>query len=257
MSAPRSKSKPVPKPARRKRSTASRLRPFWIVIVLLLIVAGAGGYYAASWPGFYPKDVRVAGNTVVPSSEILARAAIAPSANVWLQNMRAATRRIEAIPYVATARIHRTLPAGVTIEVTERKPYAVVRSGDERALVDRDLRVLSTGETAASLPTFALRGRSPLQQGAFLKDSVLGHLRDDYDALVAGHVIVTRLAYDRFDDLDASTHDGVSILFGDDTDLEKKIPLVDPILSQVSRAGRPIKAIDLRAPATPVVVYRK
>ncbi|MGZ3530431.1 MAG: cell division protein FtsQ/DivIB [Vulcanimicrobiaceae bacterium] len=250
------KPRPRAKPARRKKSAASRLRPFWILIVLLLVVAGAGGYYAASWPGFYPRHVRVVGNTVVSSSEILSRAAIAQSQNVWLQNAGAAAGRIEAIPYIATARVHRMLPADVTIDVTERKPYAVVRSGEERALVDRSLRVLSTGEVQGALPIFALRNRAQLQPGAFLKDSVLQHLRDDYDALLAGHVIVTRLAYDRFDDLDAATHDGVSILFGDDTDLEKKIPLVDPILSQVARRGRAIRAIDLRAPATPVVVYR-
>jgi cell division protein FtsQ len=245
------------RPTRRKASAASRLRPFWIVIVLAVLVAGIAGYYVASWPGFYPKRVGVVGNSIVPAREILARAAISPSQNIWLQNTHAAVRRIEAIPYIATAQIHRLPPAGVSIDVTERTPYAVVGSGGGRAIVDHDLRVLSGARAEPALPVFALREKMALQPGVFLKNGALQHLRDDYDILLAGHVIVTGLGYDRFDELDAATRGGVRILFGEDADLQKKIPLVDPILSQVSRQGRVIKAIDLRAPSTPVVVYKK
>jgi hypothetical protein len=44
-------------------------------------------------------------------------------------------------------------------------------------------------------------------------------------------------------------------MFGDDADLAKKIPLVQPILTQTAH-GRPIRAIDLRAIGTPVIVYK-
>ncbi|MBV8148438.1 MAG: hypothetical protein JO092_05045, partial [Candidatus Eremiobacteraeota bacterium] len=45
-------------------------------------------------------------------------------------------------------------------------------------------------------------------------------------------------------------------LFGDDADLTKKAALVNPILAQVDRGRRRISALDLRAPGTPVVVYK-
>jgi len=53
----------------------------------------------------------------------------------------------------------------------------------------------------------------------------------------------------------AGTPRGVQLLLGDDEDLARKIALIGPILSQT--AGRRIAAIDLRAPGTPVVVYRR
>ncbi|HEY8314806.1 MAG TPA: FtsQ-type POTRA domain-containing protein [Candidatus Baltobacteraceae bacterium] len=246
-----------PKPTRRKKSPAARLRPFWIVIALVLVAAAAGGYYAASWPGFHPANVRVRGNAVVPTGEILSAAAIARSQNVWLQNTRAAARRIEAIPYVATARVRRTPPANVLIVITERVPYAVLRDGADRALVDRELRVLSNEPGSRTLPVFDVRVASAFTPGAFVRNAVARRLRDDYDALLAGHVIVSSLSYDRFGDLDATVRPGIRILFGDDVNLAKKIPLVDPILSQVARKGRPIRAIDLRAKSTPVIVYKK
>ena len=88
MSRPR---KPV---ARRKRSAAARLRPFWILLVLLIAVGGLGGYYAATWPGFRAHQIIVIGNRRVTAKAILHHAAINRRLNIWLQNMRAAADRV-------------------------------------------------------------------------------------------------------------------------------------------------------------------
>ncbi len=130
---------------RKKRSAAARVRPYWFLLAVLAILAAAGGYWAATWPGFLPTHVAISGNHVVPASQIAQRAQISTHENIWLQNMRAAQARIEAIPSVKEAYIHRTLPAGVRIAITERTPYAVLRYGDGDVLVDRDLRVLAPG----------------------------------------------------------------------------------------------------------------
>ncbi|MHB8356474.1 MAG: cell division protein FtsQ/DivIB [Vulcanimicrobiaceae bacterium] len=245
-----------PKAARRKKSLAVRLRPFWIVLTLLLVAAAAAGYYLASWPGFFPKYVTVAGNEVVPAAEIRRRAAISPHQNVWLQNLGAAAARIEGIPYIATARLFRIPPAGVRIFVTERHPYAVVADGTRRVLVDRRLRVLQPAPPANDLPVFVLPGKRNLVDGTFLRGRRDERMRKDYAQLVAGHVIVTRLWFGHFGGLVAALRGGVDVLFGNDDDLRKKIPLVDPILSQLGRGGRAIRVIDLRAATTPVVEYR-
>jgi cell division protein FtsQ len=243
------------KPRRRKKSAGARLRPFWILIVLVGIAAAVGGYYAATWPGFYPKSVTVSGNRVVPSALILSRAQIARQQNVWLQSARKASARIEAIPYVKTARIHRSLPATVRITVTERRPFAVLQGGGERAIVDHDLRVLQSEDAHTSLPVIEIRSAIP-QNGAFIRDRVALRLRDDYDTLAQAHVAARSLRYDKFGDLIATTRTGVSLLLGDDSDLSKKTPLIDPIISQVSATGKKLAALDLRAPKTPVVVYK-
>jgi cell division protein FtsQ len=245
------------RPKRRKKSTGARLRPFWILFILITIAAGAGGYYAATWPGFFPKPVTVAGNKVVPTAQILSRAQIAAQQNIWLQSMGKAAQRIEAIPYVKTARIHRSLPAGVRIVVTERTPFAVLQTSSGRAVVDGDLRVLEPEEAASTLPVIVTKLATVPPDGTFVKDAGALRLRDDYDALAAAHVPVRSLRFDKFGDLVAGTRGGISLLLGDDSDLTKKTPLIDPIISQVTASGKKLAAVDLRAPKTPVVVYKR
>lgn len=246
----------TPRPSRKKKSAASRVRPFWIPIVLVLSVAAAAGYYGATWSGFYPKSVVLSGNRIVSRAQILAKAAISTHQNLWLQNTRASATRIEAIPYIFVARIHRVPPASVRIVVSERVPFANVQTERQTLLVDRSLRVLEA-QGRSALPTFILAAGAYAVPGMFLRDSRAQRLRDDYERLIAGHVVARGLKFDRFGDLVATLNDRKQILFGDDRDLGKKVALVDPILSQLSRSGRPVAAIDLRAPGTPIVVYRR
>lgn len=245
-----------PRARRKKKSRAANLRPFWLLLLLLAAAAGFGGYYAATWPGFYPQSVTVRGNRIVPSSAILAAAQISPRENLWLQNARAASARIEAIPFVKTAHIHRSPPARVRITVTERAPFALLRTRGESAIVDRDLRVLERPGFEGALPAFQSTLADAPPPGAFVKSQSLARLRDDYDALSAAHVIVRSLSYDRFGDLVAVMRGGVRLLLGSDDDLQRKTPLIAPILSQIASGGRRIAAVDLRAIKTPVVVYK-
>ncbi len=238
---------------RRKRSAADRLRPFWILLVLFLAVGILGSYYVITWPGFRARHIIVFGNHRVPSKEIVKRAAFNGRVNIWLQNMGAAAGRIGAIADIGQVTIERTFPAGVTIVVRERIPFAQIRSGSLSVVSDRDLRVLKVNG-AAGLPQFIVRIGLPVV-GQSIKDGRVVRLRDDYERLVDAHVVVVALRYDRFGDLIAVTPRHVQILLGDDEDLARKVALIGPILSQT--AGKKIAAIDLRAPRTPVVVYRR
>lgn len=245
------------KPRRSKKSAAARMRPFWILILLLLAAAGAGGYYAANWPGFYVKHVAVAGNFRVERGEILKRAGIAPAQNLWLQNMGKAAARVKAIPYIEDVRVHRSLPADVAITVTERKPFAVVRDGAQSFLIDRDVRVLEAGPGhTPGLPVFVRRMPHAPVPGEFLRDQALAAFVKDYGALLAAHVVARELNFDRLGDLTAVLSNGIIAKLGDDSDLTVKAQLVDPILSQSQHVGRRVRAVDLRAPKTPVVVYK-
>ena len=246
-------SKPRKPVARRQRSAAARLRPFWILLVLLVAVGGLGGYYAATWPGFRAHQIVVIGNRRVNAKDILHHAAINRRINVWLQNMRAAADRVAAIPDIGNVTVGRSFPASVTIVVRERHPFAVILTGKKKIVIDRDLRVLDF-PPAPTLARFVVPIQ-PLKPGKDVKDERIARLRDDYDQLQGAHVIVASMRYDRFGDLIAVTPRGVQILLGgDDEELARKVSLIGPILSQT--AGKKIVAIDLRAPATPVVRYK-
>jgi len=245
------------KPARRPASPLARLRPFWVLLVVLVVAAGAAGYYAATWKGFLPKRIVIAGNRIVPAQEIAQGAAISPRLNIWLQNTGAEARRVAAIPYIASVRVHRIPPATIQIAVTERVPYAIVRTPQDSAIIDRDLRVLEPAtDPSTALPFFVVKSNPQLQAGSFLRPRDLLRLRADYQTLRAAHVAVASEQFDRFGDLVAITRTGVHVMLGDDGDLAAKARMIDPILSQAGGHGRKIASVDLRSPRTPVVVYR-
>jgi len=117
---------------------------------------------------------------------------------IWLQNTGAIERRIETIPYIARAAVHRGLPASIRIAVVERTPFAVVESGFETAVVDHELRVLEPETAAAAGPVFVLDSGANLVPGSYVRTREATELRNSYDAIAASHIVATTLALDRF-----------------------------------------------------------
>lgn len=244
------------RPRRRPKSLASRIKPFWMSIGAVAALAAAAGAFAVTWPGFRPQATYVTGNRVVTRAEILARAGIAPDRSIWLQSPRAMSARIEDIPYVATASVRRVIPSGLSIAITERAPFAVLQSGSSSVVADRALRVLSAAYGPQSLPVLVLPPGVALVPGSFITLPAARALRTVEDAFSERGIEPATLRYDRFGGLVAELHDGVRVLVGSQDDLDKKLALVKPILAQVVGSQTRVAAIDLRAPATPVVVYR-
>lgn len=244
---------------RQKPSAAARLRPFWLLVVALVVALLAGVAALLILPVMVPRTIDVTGNHIVSSAEILSRAQIDRHRNMWAQNTKAIAQRVESIPYVGEVFIHRRPPETMIVEITERQPYAVVTLGnDQRVEVDRDLRILDSAPPAnVHIPELLAKAAPSAKPGDFLKDPQLVALRDDSVALAEAGVIGARFSHDRFGDLDVVLPNGIQLWLGEESELAKKIPLVNPILHQVGRAGKPIAAIDLRAPSTPIVVYRK
>ena len=241
--------------ARRTRKGAvARIRPFSILIVLLVAGAAIGAYYAAQWPGFHPRHIAVVGASVVPKAEVLQRAALDRSRNIWLQNTGAAAQRVAQIPYVRSVKIRRRLPADVTIAIQERKPFAIVSDGSARVLVDDQLHVLDSNPGATNLPLMHSQ-IGDASVGKKLASQQLAQLARDCQTLVHASVQVAYLNLDRLGNLNARLTSGVLVEFGDDADIASKARLVNPVLAQVPQGGRKIRALDLRAAKTPVLVF--
>lgn len=246
------------RPVRRKRSTLHRLRPFWIVGVVVAGIAAWGGVAFAQMRAFQLQSLEVTGLSRVARSEVISRAAIDRHANVWLLDASAIAARVEQIPYVATARVHRLPLAKVWIEVGERTPDACVRDGAGRQItIDESLRVLQIGCARPDVIAFELRSALAAPPGSFVTNSAeLNELESDARALGPGIGRFARLTHDDFGGLVAALRDGVVVKFGDDADLDQKQRLIGPILAELGPRAGNVRAVDLRAEATPVVEYR-
>ncbi len=243
--------------ARVKKSTLEQLRPFWIFITLGVLAAAAAGYYGVTWRGFHAGYITVAGAQIVSRQDVLRKAAVRIDENLWLQNMHAAALRIESIPYVKVAALHRSLPASLQIIVTERTPEAVVVTDRGTALIDADGRVLESGGVyPVNLPRVRIHLAEPLIPGRFLQDPRIARVQRDYRLLLRNKVLVYALQFNKRAELTVQLRSGVTVELGEDADLAHKAALVDPILQQLSGKIEKVTALDLRAPRTPIVVYK-
>lgn len=88
-------------------------------------------------------QVAVTGHKHALDSDILDALELGRTASFLSFDTAAARRRIEDLPWIATADIARIFPGQLAVKVTERRPYAVWRKGDRSYLVDVGGRVLS------------------------------------------------------------------------------------------------------------------
>jgi cell division protein FtsQ len=184
----------------------------------------------------------------------LAQAALDPRSNVWLLDAGAVERRIETIPYVASARLERGFPGGARITIVERTPEACVRSDVSTATIDAQQRVLQTG-CAASI-VYRIRTLAEFVPGTYLHDAGVTRLQNDARALAAGGRRLTDFGLDDYGELEAALPGGILVRFGDDADLGAKERLIGPILAALGTRVATVTAIDLRSPGTPVVEHR-
>ncbi len=130
----------------RKKSLLRRLREDvfpWLRLAVLAGGALAVAVLAARFLLFSPSlrlteptQVEVVGNQSVSSDSVVAL--FAPDRNHSLLRVPLGERRaqIEAISWVASARVERILPATIRVEITERTPVSFLRAGSELALID-------------------------------------------------------------------------------------------------------------------------
>lgn len=246
-----------PRQRRRKRSVLERVRTYWLVFAIAGIVVALVLWRLATLPAFQLHDLTVTGLDHVAKSDVVARAAIDPQVNIWLFDSRAIERRIDAIPYVASARIHRRPLGNVWIEIEERRAEACVRdSAGNDLTIDRERRILEPGCRRGMSLTYDVRDRLFVKPGTFSHDDELGRLQEDARALAVAGDRFADLRHDRFGALEATLHDGITVRFGNEADLGSKQRLIGPILAQLGVRAMKVRAVDLRAPATPIVEFR-
>jgi cell division protein FtsQ len=122
-----------------RRRWSRRLRSWrpMLLGVLLVLVVGFLTWvvFASTWLGMRHLDVE--GLHRVTEAEVAAAADVAPGTPLARVDLDAVQARVEAIPAVAAATVHRGWPHTIGVTVTERRPVAAVHSGDGWWLMDR------------------------------------------------------------------------------------------------------------------------
>lgn len=116
------------------------------------VVAMADDLAAAA--GLRPVRFEVRGARFTPESAIADALQLSGASSQLSFDTDAARRRLEALPWVDTAKVQRLLPDAVVVEIVERTPAVIWRGRDRDVLVDgrgRELTSLARG-TDTGLP---------------------------------------------------------------------------------------------------------
>jgi cell division protein FtsQ len=99
-------------------------------IPLLVLLLGAGWWFVRSGPVLVLKQVDVPGVSAATADEVRTAAALPSGEQLVQLDLAAAQRRVAAIRTVRSVTVSRSWPSTVTIEVTLRRPVAVVKDAD-------------------------------------------------------------------------------------------------------------------------------
>lgn len=218
------------------------------LLVGLAVIAGLAALAAATFTPLADVDtVVVAGAAHTGADPVRDAAAVAGRPVLWF-DADAAAARVEALPWVDTATVHRELPATVRIEVRERTPIAFVALDGYSVLVDERGRVLTTiAPDAVDRPRVELTAVGTVPAPG----ATLEHLAAvDVAARLTGP-LAERARVVQGEPLVVFLDDATEVRLGDATDVAQKIEAADAVLH--ARGDAPFRYIDVRVPSAPAV----
>jgi len=89
-------------------------------------------------PYFQMKETLVRGTERLQTDAVVELTGLRPSQNILMTNLGAVARKVKANPWVKDVSVRRDFPDRLVIEVTERKPAALVERGDGLYFIERD-----------------------------------------------------------------------------------------------------------------------
>lgn len=230
-------------PARRRH----RLRTL-AVTVLGTVVLLAAGVWVTTSQIFAMRSFQVQGNLHLTSDQVESIAGITDRTNVLWLSSSSVVRRLEANPWVLSARVERTLPGGITVRITERVPVAVLAG--THLIVAADGVVLGPATGAVKLPTI---------QGTVRGDRIRRVVGAPAGLAIAAAIpwptreAVQLIAIAQDGQVTLTLAGGIDVLYGDGTAIAAKGAALQAVLDWADRNHVHPRTIDLHAPDAPAI----
>lgn len=222
----------------------------WVLAVVFVALAVGAGWWVTHSAIFQARTVSVTGNHRLTDEQVLRLGGVSPRTNVLWFSPGAVEAALEASPWIASARVARTLPSTISITVSELSAFAVLDTGTDRYLLAEDGTVLGAAARHSTLPVVRM-GRSPVRTGS--RFAAAGSQLEAIASLPEGvRPIVVRSEIDPRRGLVLVLTGGVDVLYGDAGDAAAKGQALSAILDWAERGGVHLATVDVRIPATPV-----
>lgn len=230
---------------RRERMLRRRRRT---CILLVVAAVAAVLYLVERSPLIALEEVRVTGTERLPAETVREAASLDIGTSTLRLRLDAAERRVEALPLVSDAEVRRVDPLTVEVEVTERRPELVLRTGAGPVLVDGTGVVVSRGATEG-LPVIVTRASERPRPGDHVPSAatqahvIWRELPEDIRAATTRYEVVG-------DDVTLVLGSGVRVRFGRAEDVDEKARALRALLAVADE----LAVVDVRAPSNPVTL---
>lgn len=144
------------------RSFSHLVLPLIIIAILAggLLFMFLSGYQTATASQFFSlRNIDISGTERTSKEEISRIVSTSvEKPGVWNADLSEIRSRIEKFPFVRSAAVSRTLPAGIRVHITERVPAAVVQLNSGKFLIDVEGTLLTAVKGNEKDFPFVLRG---------------------------------------------------------------------------------------------------
>jgi cell division protein FtsQ len=250
---------------RRMRDALSFRRPMiWMTtsVLAVTVIAGllAGGYVQRSFAaigrsidggvvaaGFGVADVQIAGEHRTAAADIRNALGLRPGQSMFAIDAEQARENVRKLPWVQDAVVHKRYPGTITVSVTEKLPFALWLSGDQKlSVIDRSGAVIAAtdGTEFRSLPHFV---GDPPEGAAELTDAIAAHR-----AIAARIRGMQRISGRRWNLL----LDGGVVVDLPEEGWQKELDDLEHLIVDKGVLERDIREIDLRVPGNYLFITR-
>jgi cell division protein FtsQ len=195
------------------------------------------------------RDIYVHGTQIADPQEVVSTAGLSSRSLITLDTAGAAAR-LDALPEIKSATVHRQWPHSVVIDVVERQAWGYWQSGGKRVVIDENGLILQKARPpAANAPTIIEIG-GPLDfTGDRITDPDTVHLVAQLTSdgtLDRLHVHPTGFVFRHDRGLTVLVDGGPDVVFGDSSNYGFKVATWAALLQELSQEQRTAREIDLR-----------
>ncbi len=133
-----------------------------VCIASIFTISGSLVIYMQTSPRFNVERIGIRGHSRLGPKSIVKQLNIQPHTNIFRVQLDTLQHQLESLKWVKTVKVYRNFPDKLSINLTERTPFALVKL-DELHLVDRDGVIL--GSLASGSAIYL-----PIITGAFVAD---------------------------------------------------------------------------------------
>lgn len=236
---------------RGRRTHPGRVLLLWAALLAVLSAAVVFLFFFSA--AFVVKEVTVTGARPEVQAEVARLAQIPTGRPLARVSEGRVSERVLADKRVASVKVEKDWPSGVTLAVTEREPAVALRGGGKTWVADASGAVFEqVDRPSRRLPLISIVGDpAELAPATVSGLAELWRLRLDPD-VIEGSLSAPKVAEDGAVTM---TVDNLTLEWGQPTDNTKKWQIVEAVVGQeaVDPQGPTKVTIDLRSPDTPVV----